>query len=337
MITYSLFRNKLHLALLFSFIVGACAPTATPVAQAAAAASNNTTVTTQLVSAQNNDQAAPTRPNRTQIAPTQTASPSLVNTDCPTGNFVNVSTYKPKAGAAAPSLKVTCANGMMLIESNGVPNFDVVGPTPTAQNYRWSLTLNPQKANRTTDLSLGPVAVAVNGVPIYGPFESPQDSYGDPVLDGLLRTCNGHAIPFHFHAIPSCLFSTIVNQTSLVIGYAFDGFPIMAPYACVEAACAQIKKVTSSWQVISSSSRNVWEHYQYVAGSGDLDKCNGMTGVDGKYRYYATETFPYTIACYSGASTVSGLGGGQQSGGGQQPPTRPAGGNPPPQPGAPRP
>jgi len=285
-----------------------------------------------------NAQSAPQAPT---VMPPTAAQPSSSSANCPTNNFIDVSTYKPKAGATAPSLKVTCANGVMLIETNGIPNFDVVGPTPTAQNYRWSLTLNPQKANRTTDLSLGPVAVAVNGVPIYGPFESPQDSYGDPVLEGLLRTCNGHAIPFHFHARPDCLFKTVVNQTALVIGYAFDGFPIMAPYTCIDAACTQIKKVTSSWQVISSNSRNVWEHYQYVAGSGDLDKCNGMTGVDGQYRYYATDAFPYTIACYSGTSTASGPGsggqqpGGQQPGGGQQPPPTRPGGNPPPPPARP--
>jgi hypothetical protein len=106
------------------------------------------------------------------------------------------------------------------------------------------------------------------------------------------------------------------------LGYAFDGFPIVTPYVCLDAACTQTKKVSSSWQVVSSSSRNVWEHYQYVAGSGDLDKCNGLTGPDGVYRYYATDSFPYLIACYSGTPTNSG-----GAGTGAQSPT-PGGGQP---------
>src|SRR6185295_4711227 len=153
------------------------------------------------------------------------------------------------------------------------------------------------------DFRGGLIGVAVNGVQIWAPVEAPQDGFADPVRERLIETCGGHALPFHFHANPTCLFNE-ENQTSLVLGYALDGFSILAPYMCEDAACAKIRKVKSSWQISNINVRNVWELYAYVEGSGDLDKCNGMIGPDGVYHYYATDTFPYTIACYYGTPTT---------------------------------
>ena len=47
------------------------------------------------------------------------------------------------------------------------------------------------------------------------------------------------------------------------------------------------------------------QDYEYVAGSGDLDECNGRTGVTpefpkGIYHYYATDTYPYLQRCVKG-------------------------------------
>jgi hypothetical protein len=45
--------------------------------------------------------------------------------------------------------------------------------------------------------------------------------------------------------------------------------------------------------------------WNYVAGSGDLDDCNGRFGVTpefptGIYHYYATDTYPYLPRCFKG-------------------------------------
>jgi len=48
------------------------------------------------------------------------------------------------------------------------------------------------------------------------------------------------------------------------------------------------------------------QDFEYVAGLGDLDECNGRTGVTpefpkGTYHYFATETFPYLQRCVKGS------------------------------------
>jgi hypothetical protein len=196
--------------------------------------------------------------------------------------------------------------------------------------------LNPVDASETTPVPLlGSIAITVNGLPIFGPTEAPRDGYGDPFLDGILDYCNGHTAPggvYHFHARPDCLFTDMDGNTSLVIGYAFDGYPILAPYICVDNACTEVKEVQSSWQR-TQDVRNAWEAHEYVAGSGDLDECNGMVGPDGTYRYYATDTFPYFLGCYHGVANTSNTGvegnnGMAQTGQGN-PPTNGQNGQPP--------
>jgi hypothetical protein len=169
---------------------------------------------------------------------------------------------------------------------------------------------------------LGPVGIIVDGLPLYGPNEAPQQGTGDPYLDGILDFCDGHTGPrgdYHYHARPDCLFKAEARALDgRVVGYAFDGITILAPYVCADKECTEIKKLTSSWQK-TSEARNAWESHGYVAGSGDLDRCNGRVGADGKYHYYATDTFPYLLACYKGVPTRNGAGGGGPGGGGGQP------------------
>ena len=43
-----------------------------------------------------------------------------------------------------------------------------------------------------------------------------------------------------------------------------------------------------------------WE----FTGTGDLDECNGMT-VDGEYGYYVTDSYPWILACLTGAPDAS--------------------------------
>ncbi|GAB4545061.1 MAG: hypothetical protein OHK0023_02790 [Anaerolineae bacterium] len=263
--------------------------------------------------------------------------------NCPTDSFLNVSNYTP-TGYATPTLSVECSASTMTVRSNGIPNFEYVQVTPnrlTQQNYAWQIPLNPQKASAPSQIPLvGAVAIAVNGLPIFGPNEAPFDDYGDPYLDGLLDYCGGHTAPggvYHFHAPMNCLFSNLQNNPNLIVGYAFDGYPIYAPYICTDPSCQQVREVSSSWQR-TQNVRNAWQAHQYVAGSGDLDQCNGMTMPDGSYRYFATDTFPYFLGCYTGVATNHGGQGGGMAGGqgaqGGQPPQAgqgnpPAGLNPP--------
>jgi hypothetical protein len=135
---------------------------------------------------------------------------------------------------------------------------------------------------------------------------------------------NAHTQPdgtYHYHGNPLAMFDAQCESNmsvSPVIGFAADGFPIYGP--CFDDS-GTIRKATSSY-VLKSGARqdvtgyttptvtgNVQHSYydgqfrgdwEYSAGSGDLDECNGMT-VDGQYGYYVTDTFPWVMNCLKGA------------------------------------
>ena len=87
------------------------------------------------------------------------------------------------------------------------------------------------------------------------------------------------------------------------MAYALDGFPIMSPWECTDESCNSTVKVNSSYRYIGTgdySNENAWEFHEYDADLSPLDECNGMTRPDGSYAYYATDEWPYYMACYKG-------------------------------------
>jgi hypothetical protein len=53
------------------------------------------------------------------------------------------------------------------------------------------------------------------------------------------------------------------------------------------------------------------QDYEYVAGLGDLDECNGRFGVtpefpNGIYHYYITDGYPYIQRCVKGTPMYNG-------------------------------
>ena len=96
-----------------------------------------------------------------------------------------------------------------------------------------------------------------------------------------------------------------------MIGFAADGFPIFGSYI---ADGDTIRLATTSYQLRSGTREGgpggeydgtFVDDWEYVAGSGDLDECNGRTGVtpdypDGTYYYVITESFPSIPRCIVG-------------------------------------
>lgn len=93
-----------------------------------------------------------------------------------------------------------------------------------------------------------------------------------------------------------------------MIGFAADGFPI---YGSFIRDGGEVRKVQSSYRLRSGVKPSgdgqpggiydglYRDDYEYVPGLGDLDECNGLS-VNGAYRYYITEEFPYVLGCFSG-------------------------------------
>jgi hypothetical protein len=171
----------------------------------------------------------------------------------------------------------------------------------------------------------GPAAITVTGLPIFGPTENPMDGYRDPYLDdmlaNLLDECNGHTAPrgvYHFHARPDCLVMSLGGQRAgLVIGYAFDGYPVLFPLGCDDASCTTTRELSSSWRLTldeyTTATRGpAWDIHEFVDGLGDLDECNGMAitaaGSPYDYAYFATDTFPYFLGCYRGTPEIPRMG-----------------------------
>lgn len=227
-----------------------------------------------------------------------------------------------------PSVSVSCSDTTVTVTGNGLINFDFegVGPAgttgggrPSAYDLNMSFPRYPSLAATTTSIPrLGAVGVTVTGIQIYGPNESAIDNYADPFLHGLLEYCGGHTPEYHLHVITSCYFgfTTLGNKNSLlpqqqagvVLGYAFDGFPILAPYECTDDSCASVTEMHSSYVYSGTgdyANENAWVVNTFLQGAGDLDKCNGRVRPDGSYAYYATSSFPYYLGCYSGTPTTN--------------------------------
>jgi hypothetical protein len=259
--------------------------------------------------------------------PEATAQPATACSQA--AHFIDVSKGSAGPRYAKPELQVSCTDEHVVVQSNGIPNFEFVAITPNplqTQRYTWRIPRNPKPSPNPQQVPLlGPTAVMVNGLPFFGPNEAPEHGTADPYLDKLLDFCGGHTGGggmYHFHVLPVCLFDKVDGRVALVVGYAFDGYPILAPFECVDAACGAVRKVRSSWRR-ENGQRNAWTANQYVAGHGDLDRCNGMIRPDGTYAYYATETFPYGPACYHGVASLNqpGMpGGGGEKGGKKGPP-----------------
>lgn len=256
--------------------------------------------------------ATPTATPVNTATPTPTAQSVGSEAECPSADFLPVSPIPANSAWPDPYLNVHCTEDTVVIESNGIPSFEFVQLTPNqlqAQDYSWEIPLNPTVDETPDQIPLlGVVAIAVNGMPIFGPNEAGNLGFGDPYLDQILDFCNGHTGAggaYHFHARPECLFTDFEGNTSLVVAYALDGYPILAPYVCEDSTCTAVKEVQSSWQR-TSDAQAAWDAHEYMDGSGDLDRCNGTTLADGSYAYFATDTFPYFLACYHGNASRAG-------------------------------
>lgn len=178
---------------------------------------------------------------------------------CAADGFLDL-TGAPGAGPgyAVPTLTASCDDHEVIVSSNSIPPYTFVATTPNPlvvnqKTYRFPRT--PQVAASTTPIPLlNGIAIAVNGMPIFGPNEAMMpDPYGDPVSNGILDGCLGHtAFVYHYHALvvkclteaglvaePWTLADPPSDEPSPVIGYAFDGFPIYGPTAAPTRSAAR--------------------------------------------------------------------------------------------------
>ncbi|MCH2619585.1 MAG: YHYH protein [Candidatus Poseidoniia archaeon] len=118
---------------------------------------------------------------------------------------------------------------------------------------------------------------------------------------------------------------------SLIIGFAFDGYPIYGAYGTIDG---EVTLMRSNYVLKDGETGyNGIDDYVYNADNGGhLDACNGVFSAtpefpDGIYHYHSTmpvegnnpsanNAFPYFINCYAGIAEDSNFDGGALEGGG---------------------
>jgi len=234
-------------------------------------------------------------------------------------------------------LTISLSGDYCVFQTNNIPNHDFNDGTQafpnnvSAQNNNFQIIAAPSHATSITALSLVvDNAILLNGVKVdllaaacfgvgdgkIGCNDINQAWRYDPmfVANGfLVDSHNAHSQgngSYHYHGKPNALYLDDNDSVeSPLVGFAADGYPIFGPYFNDNGT---IRKAVSSFQVISGSRPSSTDSpggtydgtyrddYQFVAGYGDLDECNGMT-INGVYGYFITDGFPYVLNCFKGA------------------------------------
>ena len=152
------------------------------------------------------------------------------------------------------------------------------------------------------------------------------EALGQSVFNFGVDANNAHVQPtgeYHYHGMPEGLLTNAgassTNKKMVLVGWASDGYPVYARYCYSVAsdATSPVKECTGSFVLDSTPDAGrpatsfaplgaFLSDWNYSAGTGDLDDCNGRTGVtpefpNGIYYYMATDSYPYFSRCLKGS------------------------------------
>ncbi len=241
--------------------------------------------------------------------------------------------------AGPPKASIEVSGTTRTIRSNGIPAHRV-GTFPnrgnphtiTPQDYAFTVTTEPAPAGRTTRSRRWLWGVAVNGVPFEAPtaefWHGERGGWNYDALGGAVRlgldANHAHVQrtgAYHYHALPTGLMQRLgwkADAHSPLIGWAADGYPV---YAVTGDLGNGVRKIRSSYRLKPGARPSgdapdgahdgaFVQDWQYVAGSGDLDECNGAVirspeFPDGSYAYFITEGYPFVARCWKGTPDPS--------------------------------
>lgn len=263
---------------------------------------------------------------------------------------------QPAATPVANTVSITTEGEYRVIKSNGWPDhapgaFPRRGNpnVPTAQSYSFRVPLKP-KASETPERRGGWWwGVALNGVPFEpGTAETwnndQRSGWRYEAATGFLNLGldehNAHVQPngsYHYHAIPTGLVARLGGDEKkmLLVGWAADGFPIYTATAYADAndAKSALRKMKASYR-LKQGARPAQEggpggdydgrftqDFEFVKDAGDLDECNGRTGVTpefpgGTYYYCISAEFPFVPRSWRATPDASFSKGDRPPGGG---------------------
>lgn len=235
--------------------------------------------------------------------------------------------------------RVLSANGLPDHDVGTFPNANNPN-TISSQSVSATYTLSPVATSTASNTGMSATGYVLNGVKIDPSTAGTCNDSGSSCtlignsgnwnIEALGQTSfnfgtdssNAHVQPngaYHYHGMPEGFITKLGKGTAMtLVGWAADGFPIYARYGYSVAmdASSALKVIKGSYQLKATPDTNrpatslypmgtFKQDYEYVVGSGDLDECNGRTGVTpefpgGIYHYYATDTYPFLQRCVKG-------------------------------------
>ncbi len=230
-------------------------------------------------------------------------------------------TVATSAIAHENDVSITRQGDALCIASNGSPDHDI-GSFPNsgnphsfqAQNVSVCVDATPTYTGQmTTETHSSGISVTGilfrPGTADYYDASSPRGHSRDPSsgwnLEGMgsadalgMDAANAHVDHrglYHYHAVAD---SFLDNRDDSLIGWAADGFEIH--YVGDQAQSSwQLRDGTRSTAPYGVFDGSYEEDWEFVAGSGNLDQCNGAM-MGGDYVYFATDTFPFFPRCFMG-------------------------------------
>ncbi len=210
-----------------------------------------------------------------------------------------------------------------------------------AQRYQFNLPLDPKPAASATSVNNAagggppnlPFGIALNGV-LFDPgtaefYNGDRRGWNYEALGGAvplgIDANYAHVQPsgsYHYHGLPTLLLEQLgwtKSKHSPQIGWAADGFPLYAVYGYADAENVEsnIVELKSSYRLKHGNrpggaqnpggkyDGTFIQDYEYVAGAGDLDECNGRfcktpEYPDGTYAYFLTTDWPVIPRAFRG-------------------------------------
>jgi hypothetical protein len=251
----------------------------------------------------------------------------------------SVNATSTSSWSCTSSSRVLTANGLPDHDVGTFPNANNPN-TISSLSVSATYTLSPTATSTSSNTGMAATGYLLNGVKIDpGTAGSCNDSGSSCSLIGNVGnwsiealgqssfnfgtdSSNAHVQPngaYHYHGMPEGFITRQGKGSAMtLVGWAADGFPIYARYGYTVAtdATSAVKVIKGSYQLkatpdTSRPATSLYamgtfrQDYEYVAGSGDLDECNGRTGVTpefpgGIYHYYATDTYPFLQRCVKG-------------------------------------
>lgn len=153
------------------------------------------------------------------------------------------------------------------------------------QSFTFKIPINPTVATNHAATPLGPIGVALNGVPLYNQYAGPNNQaltgeiasfdqfYGHPQQSGQ----------YHYHVEPIYL-TTVKSTKSGLMGFLLDGFPVYGP-------------LEESGKTVANSELDVYHGHTHAT----IDFPKGI------YHYHFTADAPYLNGngYYGTAGTVT--------------------------------